>query len=98
VARLIEAIYENPRCGAVYNLGGGRSNSCSILEAFEIVAQLTGKKMSAEYQDANREGDHVCYITNLRRVQDDYPGWTITKSLQDIFVEIVASWQQRSES
>jgi CDP-paratose 2-epimerase len=98
VARLIDAIYENPRCGAVYNLGGGRSNSCSILEAFEIVAQLTGKKMSAEYQDANREGDHVCYITNLRRVQDDYPGWTITKSLQDIFVEIVASWQQRSES
>jgi len=98
VARLIEAIYENPRCGAVYNLGGGRANSCSILEAFEIVTQLTGKKMSAEYQDANREGDHVCYITNLRRVQDDYPGWTITKSLQDIFVEIVASWQQRSES
>ena len=98
VARLIDAIYKNPRCGAVYNLGGGRSNSCSILEAFEIVAQLTGKKMSAEYQDANREGDHVCYITNLRRVQDDYPGWTITKSLQDIFVEIVASWQQRSES
>ena len=98
VARLIEAIYENPRCGAVYNLGGSRANSCSILEAFEIVTQLTGKKMSAEYQDANREGDHVCYITNLRRVQNDYPNWTITKSLQDIFVEIVASWQQRSES
>jgi len=98
VARLIEAIYENPRCGAVYNLGGSRANSCSILEAFEIVTQLTGKKMSAEYQDANREGDHVCYITNLRRVQNDYPNWTITKSLQDIFVEIVASWQQRSAS
>jgi CDP-paratose 2-epimerase len=98
VARLIDAIYENPRYGAVYNLGGGRANSCSILEAFEIVAQLTGKKMSAEYQDANREGDHICYITNLQRVQNDYPGWTITKSLQDIFVEIVASWQQRSES
>jgi len=96
VARLIEAIYENPRCGAVYNLGGGRANSCSILEAFEIVAQLTGQKMSAEYQDANREGDHICYITNLQRVQNDYPGWTITKSLDDIFVEIVESWRDRT--
>src|SRR6266487_3770290 len=96
VARLIEAIYENPRCGTVYNLGGGRANSCSILEAFEIVTQLTGKKMSAEYQDANREGDHICYITNLCRVQNDYPGWTVTKSLDDIFVEIVESWKDRT--
>lgn len=95
VARLIEAIYENPRCGAVYNLGGGRANSCSILEAFEIVTQLSGKRMTAEYQDANREGDHVCYITNLRRAQNDYPGWTIAKSLEDIFGEIIASWRGR---
>ncbi len=98
VARLIEAIYENPQCGAVYNLGGGRANSCSILDAFEIVRQLTGMKMSAEYQDTHREGDHMCYITNLHRVQKDYPGWTITKALDEIFVEIVASWRERSDS
>jgi CDP-paratose 2-epimerase len=95
VARLIEAIYENPLCGVVYNLGGGRTNSCSILEAFDIVAQLTGKKMNSEYQDVNREGDHICYITSLRRVQTDYPEWVIMRSLEDIFVEIVASWKQR---
>ena len=98
VARLIEAIYEHPRCGAVYNLGGGRANSCSILEAFDIVAQLTGKKMDAEHQEGNREGDHICYITNLHRVQQDYPGWAITKTLDDIFVEMVASWQERSHA
>lgn len=98
VARLIEAIYENPRCGAVYNLGGGRANSCSILEAFDAVTQLTGKKMNAEYQDEHREGDHICYITNLRRVQMDYPGWAITKPLDEIFVEIVASWRERSHT
>jgi CDP-paratose 2-epimerase len=98
VARLIEAIYHNPRCGAVYNLGGGRGNSCSILEAFDIVRQMTGKKMNAEYQDSNREGDHICYITNLRRVQDDYPGWKITKSLENIFVEIIASWKSRHDT
>lgn len=95
VARLIEAIYENPRSGAVYNLGGGRPNSCSILEAFDRVEQLTGKKMNVDYQDAHREGDHICYMTNLRRVQKDYPGWSITKSLDDIFSEIVASWRER---
>lgn len=96
VARLIEAIYENPRCGAVYNLGGGRANSCSILEAFNTVEQLTGKKMNVEYQDAHREGDHICYITNLSRVQKDYPAWSVTKPLQTIFSEIVASWRERS--
>ena len=96
VARLIEAIYENPRCGAVYNLGGGRANSCSILEAFNTVEQLTGKTMNVEYQDAHREGDHICYITNLRRLQKDYPGWSITKPLEEIFSEIVASWHERS--
>lgn len=98
VARLIEAIYENPRCGAVYNLGGGRANSCSILEAFEVVTQLTGKKMKVEYQDGHREGDHRCYITNLRKVQKDYPTWTVTKTLDDIFREIVLSWRNRSRS
>jgi len=98
VARLIEAIYEQPRRGAVYNVGGGRANSCSILEAFDIVEQLTGKRMRAEYQEANREGDHICYISDLRRVQRDYPGWTVTKSLDTIFREIVASWQERASA
>lgn len=98
VARLIEAIYENPRCGAVYNVGGGRANSCSILEALEIVTQLTGKKMNVEYQDGHREGDHLCYITNLRKVQKDYPRWTVTKTLDAIVKEIVVSWRNRSGS
>src|SRR5262249_45732964 len=51
VARFIEAFWHNPRCGAVYNLGGGRGNSCSILEAFDRIAQLSGKRMNYEYVD-----------------------------------------------
>lgn len=97
VARLIEAIYENPHCGAVYNIGGGRANSCSILEAFEIVTQLTGKKMTVEYQDRHRDGDHLCYITNLGKVQRDYPEWTVTKTLDAIFTEIAAARRDRSD-
>jgi CDP-paratose 2-epimerase len=95
VARAIEEIYQNPRCGEVYNLGGGRQNSCSILEAFDRVEQLTGKKMRYEYIDQNRQGDHICYISNLARFQHDYPRWEITKSLDDILREIVEAWKVR---
>jgi CDP-paratose 2-epimerase len=95
VACAIEAIYRNPQCGAVYNLGGGRANSCSILEAFDKVAQLTGKKMKYEYLEKNREGDHICYISDLTRLKTDCPTWSITKSLDDIFLEIVNSWKDR---
>ncbi len=65
VARFIHAFWENPKCGEVYNLGGGRKNSCSILEAFEKVSSMSGKQMDFEYLDKNREGDHICYISDL---------------------------------
>ncbi len=88
VARFIHAFWENPRCGEVYNIGGGNRNSCSILEAFDRIAALTGKKMDYEYVDKNREGDHICYISDLSKMHMDYPGWDISKSLDDIFEEI----------
>jgi CDP-paratose 2-epimerase len=95
VARAIEEIYQNPRYGEVYNLGGGRKNSCSILEAFDQVEQLTGKKMIYEYIDKNREGDHICYISNLTRFKSHYPKWEISKSLEEIFREIIEAWKAR---
>jgi CDP-paratose 2-epimerase len=95
VARAIEEIYLNPGCGEVYNLGGGRQNSCSILEAFDIVEQLTGRKMDYEYIDEPRDGDHVCYITNLAHFKRHYARWEISKSLNDILIEIVVAWKVR---
>ena len=95
VARFIEEFINNPRCGEVYNLGGGKNNTCSILEAFDIVAALSGKPMQYEYVDKNREGDHICYYSDLRKMQQHYPEWSITKSLTDIFTEITKSWQSR---
>jgi CDP-paratose 2-epimerase len=91
VARFIHAFHERPRCGEVYNIGGGRSNSVSILEAFDSVASLSGKSMKWEYVDQNRCGDHICYISNLTKVRDHYPSWNITKSLTDIFSDIYAA-------
>ncbi len=92
VARFVEAFYRSPRCGEVYNIGGGRNNSCSILEAFDRIAAISGKKMHYEYVDKNREGDHICYISDLSKMRSQYPEWDITKSLDDIFGEIYQSW------
>ncbi len=95
VARCIELFYAHPQRGAVFNLGGGRANSISILEAFDRVEQLTGKKMRYHYVDEARVGDHMCYISDLTRLKTTLPGWDITRSLDDIFEEIVVSWEQR---
>jgi CDP-paratose 2-epimerase len=95
VARFIEAFWSNPRCGEVYNLGGGRGNSCSILEAFDRVACLSGRPMHHEYHDKNREGDHICYISDLRKLKTHYPGWGITRNLDSIFEEVVEAWRRR---
>lgn len=95
VARAIETFYEHPQSGMVFNLGGGRANSVSILEAFDRAAQLTGKPMRYQYSDQARAGDHICYISDLTHMKAQLPGWEITKSLDDIFEEIVASWHER---
>jgi CDP-paratose 2-epimerase len=96
VARFIDAFIAAPRIGEVYNLGGGRGNSCSILEAFDRIAAVSGKPMRYEYVDKNREGDHICYISDLSKIKDHYPTWDITKSLDDIFTEIHAAWVTRT--
>jgi CDP-paratose 2-epimerase len=95
VACCIEMFYENPQSGTVFNLGGGRDNSISILEAFDRVSQLTGKPMRYHYVDEARVGDHICYISDLSNLKRTLPGWGITKTLDDIFDEIVTSWRQR---
>lgn len=95
VARMIHAFYSNPRCGEVYNIGGGKPNSCSILESFEMVQQITGKKQRYSYVEGNRVGDHVCYYSDLRKLQEHFPRWEITKPLPSILEEIVKSWVTR---
>lgn len=96
VIQAFEAFRRNPRPGEVYNLGGGRDNSISILEAFDLVEQLTGKKVDWVYVDQNRIGDHICYISDLRKLKSHFPEWGITRSIQDILTEIVSAEQKRS--
>jgi CDP-paratose 2-epimerase len=91
VARFIHEFYEKPRCGEVYNIGGGRENSCSIREAFDRIEELSGTKMRWEYVPENRQGDHICYISDLNKMRSHCPRWDISKSLDDIFGEIFAA-------
>ncbi len=95
VVAFIRHFIDRPRTGEVYNIGGGRENSISILEAFDLAQQVTDREMKFEYVDQNRIGDHICYISNLSKMKRHYPQWSITKSLDDIFDEIAKSWRAR---
>jgi CDP-paratose 2-epimerase len=95
VARFIHQFFLNPRAGEVYNIGGGKSNSCSILEAFRAVEGLTGQQQRWSYVDQSRMGDHICYYSDLRKMKAHYPAWEITRPLDAIFEEVVESWSRR---
>jgi CDP-paratose 2-epimerase len=91
IARFIAA----PRAAEVYNIGGGKGNSVSILEAFEIAEGISGKRMLFEYVDQPRSGDHICYYSDVTKMKAHYPGWGITKSVYDTVTEIYRGWTAR---
>lgn len=95
VITAMEAFAANPRPGEVYNMGGGRGNSISILEAFAKIEEMTDQKVQWNYQDGARKGDHICYISDLRKFQSHYPQWQITRDLNSILEEIIASERQK---
>jgi CDP-paratose 2-epimerase len=97
VARFMDQFINAPRAGEVYNIGGGRNNSISILEAFASISEISGQEMKFEYFDQHRQGDHICYISNLSKTKAHYPGWEITKDLAAIFQEIFEAWQKRAQ-
>jgi len=88
VISCLERFIESPRKGEVYNLGGGKENSASILETIEKIKKLTGYELEFEYVDQNRIGDHICYYTDMSKFKKHYPGWSISTSLDDIIAEI----------
>jgi CDP-paratose 2-epimerase len=95
VARFMFEFWKSPRMAEVYNLGGGKGNACSVLEAFRMAERATGRPMQWRYLEENRIGDHICYYSDLRKMQRHYPAWGISKSLDRIFEEITGSWMER---
>ena len=97
VIRAFEEFAANPRPGEVYNLGGGRENSVSMLEAIARIEGLSGRKINWTYSPDNRRGDHICYISNLSKLKQHFPNWSITHSLDDILQEMVEAELSRQK-
>jgi len=95
VASFVLEFCRTPRAGEVYNLGGGKDNSCSILEAFALARAVTGKKQIWSYVEQPRAGDHICYYSDLRKMRSHYPSWHLRQSLPRTIGQIVEAWDQR---
>lgn len=95
VANFVAFFIDSPRVAEVYNLGGGKENSISMKESFSLIESISGKAMNYSYSDNAREGDHIVYYSDLRKIKSHYPKWSITKDLNVIFHEIYESWNQR---
>jgi CDP-paratose 2-epimerase len=80
--------YQNPRCGEVYNIGGSRHSNCSMLEAIAICEELVGKKLNYNYSENNRSGDHIWYISDVKKFQNHYPQWNYQYNLRNILEEM----------
>ena len=87
-----------PRCGEVYNIGGGRHSNCSMLEAIHTAQRLAGKKLSYSLSDDARSGDHIWWISDVRKFQTHYPNWQYAYDMERILEEIVAATQEKEDA
>jgi len=88
---LVQAFAEfirTPRAGEVYNIGGSRHSNCSMLEAIELCQEISGKKLRWQYEETNRIGDHIWWISDVRKFQSDYPNWKFRYGLREMLDEI----------
>jgi CDP-paratose 2-epimerase len=88
--------YQNPRPAAVYNMGGSRHSNCSVLEAIQMIEELSGKSVRYEISDQARSGDHIWWISDIRRFQNDYPQWSYRYDLRGIVQEILEATMDRT--
>ena len=93
-----EHFYRSPRKGEVYNIGGSRFSHCSMMEAIQMCEEISGKKLSYTYEDDNRMGDHIWYVSDVSKFQGHYPNWKLTKDVRTILTEIyefnTERWQE----
>ncbi|MBI4689938.1 MAG: NAD-dependent epimerase/dehydratase family protein [Nitrospirae bacterium] len=80
--------YKNPKIGEVYNAGGGRHSNCSMIEAINMCEEIMGKRMNWSYSETSRSGDHIWWISDIRKFREHYPEWSYTYGIRDILFEI----------
>lgn len=99
LVRAFAAFHAAPRPGAVYNIGGGRANSCSVLEAIDLCERISGRRLTWTVDGQPRIGDHRWWITDLREFRTDYPEWDVEHDLHSILREMHdANAEQWSEA
>ncbi|MCG3137632.1 MAG: hypothetical protein HJJLKODD_01481 [Phycisphaerae bacterium] len=96
VLTAINAFYQQPHPGEVYNIGGGRSNSVSIREVLILLEQMLARPLPTNYEPQARRGDHICYYTNLAKLRAHYPHWRLTRTVPQLLEEILQSVSTRS--
>ena len=96
VVAAFEAFSKAPRPGEVYNIGGGRENSASVLECIELIEQIGGYRIRHDYSETNRVGDHICYISDIRKFKEHYPDWSIRLSLPEILARMIQMEEKKS--
>lgn len=90
--------FANPRCGEVYNIGGSRFSHCSMLEGIKMCEEISGRELQYSYEEDNRMGDHIWYVSDVSKFQSHYPKWSLTKDvrtiLEEIFQHNTERWQE----
>jgi CDP-paratose 2-epimerase len=82
-------VFQNPRSGEAYNIGGSRHSNCSMLEAIYMTEELCGRRLQYTTSDEARSGDHIWWISDVRRFQSHYPGWRYQYDQKAILIEMV---------
>jgi CDP-paratose 2-epimerase len=95
VVLAMEEIIKNPKPGEVFNLGGGKENSASILECIDLIKKLGGYSLQYKISDTNRIGDHICYYSDTRKLQKYYPNWEITISIKEMIQQIIKAEEEK---
>jgi CDP-paratose 2-epimerase len=85
------AFVRAPRAAEVYNIGGSRHSNCSMLEAIALCEEISGRKLSWAYVEDNRIGDHIWWISDVRKFREHYPEWNFRYGLREILEEIHAA-------
>lgn len=91
LVRAFWAFFEQPRSGAVYNLGGGRHSNCSVLEAIHIAQSITGRELSYSYREQARTGDHQWWISDLSAFRSHFPQWAPSYTIPQLLAEMAAA-------
>jgi CDP-paratose 2-epimerase len=95
LVRAFDAYRKAPRSGEVYNIGGARFSNCSMLEAIRLCEEISGNEMEVSYKETNRTGDHIWWISDVSKLQRDYPDWSLTKDLRTTLTEMCAAQRER---